>query len=87
MSISTNMIRRYEKKRQSLPRARSLRAFARCVASLLANATVLKDVWRLRLGVLLGWRLMPGAQNRFLRPKWYCSELLELPHKMYQDEN
>ena len=86
MSISTNMIRRYEKKRQSLPRARSLRAFARCVASLLANATVLKDVWRLRLGVvlrdvwrlrlgvLLGWRLMPGAQNRFLRPNWYCSE-------------
>ena len=62
------MMRRYEKKRQSLPRARSLRVFARSVASLLANVTVLiePDCWRLRLRVLLGW---PDLGLR-LRVRW-----------------
>ena len=62
------MMKRYEKKRQSLPRARSLRVFARSVASLLANVTVLiePDCWRLRLRVLLGW---PDLGLR-LRVRW-----------------
>ena len=83
------MMKRYEKKRQSLPRARSLRVFARSVASLLANVTVLiePDCWRLRLRVLLGW---PDLGLR-LRVRWPLSpqvaeDLRTLPVRMVYEE-